>query len=84
MGKGERVFVLAGRIPELYVAVLGTLKNGSVLSPLFSAFGPEPIAARLRIGGAAGRARDAYVPEADYAKLATLETCVGYLAGRGA
>ena len=52
VGKGERVFVLAGRIPELYVAVLGTLKNGSVLSPLFSAFGPEPIAARLRIGGA--------------------------------
>ena len=28
--KGERVFVLAGRIPELYIAALGTLKNGSV------------------------------------------------------
>ena len=27
---GERVFVLAGRIPELYVAALGTLKHGSV------------------------------------------------------
>jgi acetyl-CoA synthetase len=52
VGRGDRVYVLAGRIPELYVAVLGTLKNGSVLSPLFSAFGPEPIAARLRIGGA--------------------------------
>ena len=50
--KGDRVFVLAGRIPELYVAVLGTLKNGSVLSPLFSAFGPEPIRARLQIGEA--------------------------------
>jgi acetyl-CoA synthetase len=50
VGKGDRVFVLAGRIPELYVACLGTLKNGSVFSPLFSAFGPEPIAARVGPG----------------------------------
>ena len=50
IGKGDRVFVLAGRIPELYIAVLGTLKNTSVLAPLFSAFGPEPIAQRLTIG----------------------------------
>jgi Acyl-coenzyme A synthetases/AMP-(fatty) acid ligases len=42
---GERVFVLAGRIPELYIAALGALKRGSVFSPLFSAFGPEPIEA---------------------------------------
>ena len=42
--------LLAGRIPELYVAALGTLKNGAVFSPLFSAFGPEPIAARIGIG----------------------------------
>ena len=52
VGRGERVFVLAGRIPELYVAALGTLKNGSVFSPLFSAFGPEPIRSRLDIGDA--------------------------------
>ena len=52
IGKGDRVFTLAGRIPELYIAALGTLKNGSVLSPLFSAFGPEPIAARMTIGDA--------------------------------
>jgi acetyl-CoA synthetase len=50
VGKGDRVFALAGRIPELYVAALGTLKNGSVFCPLFSAFGPEPIAQRLTIG----------------------------------
>ena len=43
VGKGGRMFVLAGRIPELYVAVLGALKNGTVVTPLFSAFGPEPI-----------------------------------------
>jgi acetyl-CoA synthetase len=49
IGKGDRVFVLAGRIPELYIAALGTLKNGSVFCPLFSAFGPEPIQQRLAI-----------------------------------
>jgi acetyl-CoA synthetase len=48
--KGERVFVLANRIPELYIACLGTLKAGAVFSPLFSAFGPEPIAARIGLG----------------------------------
>jgi acetyl-CoA synthetase len=52
MQKGDRVFVLAGRIPELYVAALGTLKNTSVFCPLFSAFGPEPIYQRLSRGDA--------------------------------
>ena len=50
--KGDRVFALLGRCPELYMAALGTLKHGSVFSPLFSAFGPEPIKARMFIGGA--------------------------------
>jgi acetyl-CoA synthetase len=50
VANGDRVFVLAGRIPELYAAALGTLKNRSVFCPLFSAFGPEPIRARLAIG----------------------------------
>jgi acetyl-CoA synthetase len=52
VGKGDRVFVLAGRIPELYIAALGTFKNRSVFCPLFSAFGPEPIRSRLTIGQA--------------------------------
>jgi acetyl-CoA synthetase len=52
VGKGDRVFVLAGRIAPLYVAVLGSLKNGSVVTPLFSAFGPEPIATRIGIAQA--------------------------------
>ena len=52
VGKGDLVGVLAGRIPELYVSALGTLKNRSVFSPLFSAFGPEPIRTRLAIGNA--------------------------------
>jgi acetyl-CoA synthetase len=52
VGKGDRVFLIMGRIPELYVAMLGALRNGSVVSPLFSAFGPEPIATRVAIGEA--------------------------------
>lgn len=52
IGKGERVFSLLGRCPELYAAAFGTLKNGSVFSPLFSAFGPEPARARMTIGDA--------------------------------
>ena len=52
ISKGDRVFSLLGRTPELYIAALGTLKNGSVFSPLFSAFGPEPIKARMSIGNA--------------------------------
>ena len=50
VGTGERVFVLAGRIPELYFGVFGALKHCCVVSPLFSAFGPEPIATRVAIG----------------------------------
>ncbi len=50
--KGDRVFVMAGRIPELYISALGSLKQRAVFCPLFSAFGPEPIRARLTIGQA--------------------------------
>ncbi|WP_237213284.1 acetate--CoA ligase [Falsiroseomonas oryziterrae] len=52
VGDGARVFVLAGRIPELYLTVLGALKARCVVCPMFSAFGPEPIATRLEIGEA--------------------------------
>ena len=48
--RGDRLFVLMPRLPQLYVAVLGALKAGVVVSPLFSAFGPEPIATRLNLG----------------------------------
>ena len=52
--RGDRLFILAPRIPALYVAVLGALKAGVVVSPLFAAFGPEPVATRMNLGG--GRA----------------------------
>ena len=53
LGRGDRLFTLTGRIPDLYIAVLGSFKNGLVVSPLFSAFGPEPIATRMNLGEAA-------------------------------
>jgi acetyl-CoA synthetase len=49
---GDRVYALTGRIPELYFTALGTWKARAVLCTLFSAFGPEPIRARMAIGAA--------------------------------
>ncbi len=48
--EGGGVATLTGRIPDLYVAALGTLKAGSVYTPLFSAFGPGPIKQRIDLG----------------------------------
>ena len=50
VGRGERLFILAARVPELYTAAIGALKNGTVVAPLFSAFGPAPIRTRMAIG----------------------------------
>jgi acetyl-CoA synthetase len=75
--RGERVFALAGRLPELYVAALGTLKYGGVFCPMFSAFGPEPIRARMTIG----RARVLVTTEALYRrKVAALRPALPDLA----
>lgn len=41
----------SGGYPSCTIAVLGGLKAKCVVSPLFSAFGPEPIATRMEIGG---------------------------------
>ncbi len=52
IGKGDRLFLLSGRVPALYAATIGALKAGVVVSPLFAAFGPEPVRARMQIGQA--------------------------------
>jgi acetyl-CoA synthetase len=52
IGAGDVVFALCPRVPELYAAALGTLAIQGVFSPLFAAFGPDPIA--TRIGAARG------------------------------
>jgi acetyl-CoA synthetase len=53
VAEGERVFALLPRVPPLYVAALGALRQRAVFCPLFSAFGPEPVRQRLALG--AGR-----------------------------
>jgi acetyl-CoA synthetase len=50
--RGDRVFVFLRRVPELYIAVMGTLKAGAVAGPLFSAFGPDALRERLKDSGA--------------------------------
>jgi acetyl-CoA synthetase len=50
--KGDVVATLAARIPGLYIAALGTLKFGGVYTPLYSAFGPDPIVSRMTIARA--------------------------------
>jgi len=52
INRGERLFLLLGRVPDLFAATLGALKAGVVVSPLFAAFGPEPVRARTQIGAA--------------------------------
>ncbi len=45
--KGDRVFFFLERVPEIYIGIIGTLKAGGVIGPLFSAFGPEAVKDRL-------------------------------------
>ncbi len=52
IGRGDVIFSLLGRVPVLYTAALGTLKNVSIFCPLFSQFGSEPVLQRLKRGGA--------------------------------
>ncbi len=50
--QGDSLFVLLGRVPDLYSAILGALKQGVIVSPLYPAFGPEPIRQRIELGSA--------------------------------
>ncbi|WP_055107547.1 acetate--CoA ligase [Paenibacillus ihumii] len=52
IGKGDRVFVFMPRSPELYISVLGTLKVGAVVGPLFEAFMETAVKDRLEDSGA--------------------------------
>ena len=45
----DRLFVLLERGSAFHEVVLGGLKAGAVVAPLFPAFGPVPIATRIRI-----------------------------------
>jgi len=45
--KGERVFIFMPRTPELYFSILGALKVGAVVGPLFEAFMETAVKDRL-------------------------------------
>ncbi len=45
--KGDRICTSLGRLPELYVALLGTLKAGAVAVPLPAGSGPDAIKRRM-------------------------------------
>lgn len=46
--KGDRVFIFMPRSPELYFAVLGALKLGAIVGPLFEAFMEGAVRDRLQ------------------------------------
>ncbi|WP_308634520.1 acetate--CoA ligase [Paenibacillus silvisoli] len=52
IGKGERVFIFMPRTPELYFSLLGSLKVGAVVGPLFEAFMETAVRDRLQDSGA--------------------------------
>ncbi|MBO0927912.1 acetate--CoA ligase [Staphylococcus sp. 30400_3112M30941] len=45
--KGDRVFIFMSRTPELYFALLGVLKIGAIVGPLFEAFMEKAVVDRL-------------------------------------
>ncbi|WLR50425.1 acetate--CoA ligase [Bacillus tianshenii] len=50
--KGDRVFIFMPRSPELYISMLGIIRNGSIAGPLFEAFMEEAVKDRLLDSGA--------------------------------
>jgi len=50
--KGDRVFIFMPRTPELYISLLGSLKIGAVVGPLFEAFMETAVKDRLLDAGA--------------------------------
>lgn len=52
VGKGDRVFIFMPRTPELYFSLLGTIKVGAVVGPLFEAFMETAVRDRLQDSGA--------------------------------
>src|ERR1700693_1088852 len=49
---GDRVGIFMPMCPEVAISVLATAKIGAVIIPVFSGYGPEAIASRLRDGEA--------------------------------
>lgn len=52
VNKGDRVFVFLPRSPELYFSLLGIIKVGAIVGPLFEAFFEAAVKDRLEDSGA--------------------------------
>ncbi|MGI6678977.1 MAG: acetate--CoA ligase [Dehalobacterium sp.] len=52
VAKGDRVFIFMPRMPELYFALLGAIKIGAIVGPLFEAFMEGAVRDRLEDSGA--------------------------------
>ena len=50
--RGDRVGLYMPNLPETFIAFFAVMKIGAVVMPLFSGFGPQPIASRLNDGEA--------------------------------
>jgi acetyl-CoA synthetase len=52
IAKGDRVFIFMPRTPELYFSLLGAIKIGAIVGPLFEAFMETAVKDRLQDSGA--------------------------------
>jgi acetyl-CoA synthetase len=73
IGKGDRVFIFMPRTPELYFSLIGTLKVGAIVGPMFEAFMETAVKDRLEDSGAVAvittPALLPRIPKADLPKL---------------
>lgn len=71
---GDRVFIFLPKIPELYAALLGTIKAGAVAGPLFEAFYQDALRDRMGDCGARFLITDsALLPRVPQGDLPALE-----------
>lgn len=52
VSRGDRVFIFMPRSPELFISLLGIVRLGAIVGPLFEAFMEEAIRDRLQDSGA--------------------------------
>jgi acetyl-CoA synthetase len=52
LGRGDAVGLFMPMVPEIVVAFLAIIGGGGIVLPLFSGYGPEAVATRLRDAGA--------------------------------
>ena len=52
VNQGCRVFTVMGHTPELYITIMGSLRNGCVVAPLSPGCGSESLALQVNIGKA--------------------------------